>query len=291
MSPIRVFYLIALISAVASAQTPAAEPRPEFEVASVKVSPPTLPQQVEVGIHIDGAQVHITSFSLKDYIRVAYRIKQDQVMGPEWLATERFDVSAKFAEGASRDKLPEMLQVLLEERLGLKTHREQREFAVYALGVANGGAKLKESAPDTSGAGDAVNAGGSGSAAGVSINTGRGGYFSLANNRVEARKITMPDFADTLSRFIDKQVVDTTGLTGTYDMSVELTPEDYRGMLIQSAVRNGVTLPPEATRLLVGFTNDSLLNGLRSFGLKLDGRKMPLEVVVVDQVKHTPTDN
>ncbi len=291
MNLIRGLLCFALITGVACAQAPASEPRPEFEVASVKVSPPTPPQQVDVGIHIDGAQVHMAYAALKDYIRIAYRVKSDQVVGPEWLATERFDVSAKFAEGASRDKLPEMLQALLEDRLGLKIHREQREFSVYALGVANGGVKLKESAASPIAAGAAVNAGGSGSSAGVSVALGRGGSFSLANNRIEARTVTMADFAETLSRFIDREVVDTTGLAATYDLAIDLTPEDYRGMLIQAAVRNGVTLPPEALRLLQGFNNDSLAAGLRSFGLKMDARKMPLEVIVVDQVKHTPTEN
>jgi uncharacterized protein (TIGR03435 family) len=289
MTHVRLVCVLALASLAASAQSPAA--RPEFEVASVKASPPTPPQQVEVGVHIDGAQFHITYFTLKDYIRIAYRVKLEQVSGPEWMSSERYDVSAKIPDGAARDKVPEMLQALLEERFGLKAHREQKEFAVYALSVANGGARLKESVVDPAVAGGAVNGGGSGSANGVTVNTGRGGYFSLANNRVEARTISMPDFAETLSRFMDKPVVDMTSLPGTYDMTIELTPEDYRALLIQAGVKNGVTLPPEVLRLMEGATFDSLMAGLRSFGIRFDPRRAPMEVVVVDQVNKTPGAN
>jgi uncharacterized protein (TIGR03435 family) len=65
----------ALVAAAAFGQTP----RPEFEVASIRPTDQSNPQQVSVGVHVDGAQVSITYFSLKDYIRVAYQIKDYQV--------------------------------------------------------------------------------------------------------------------------------------------------------------------------------------------------------------------
>src|SRR5579863_4905075 len=103
----------------------------EFEVASVKPSKGAA-ERVAVGVHVDGAQVHIADFTLRDYIRVAYRVKLYQVTGPEDLA-ERFNVDAKLPEGATREQVPEMLQALLASRFELKTHRESKEFPVYAL--------------------------------------------------------------------------------------------------------------------------------------------------------------
>src|SRR5579872_4999609 len=83
--------------------------RPEFEVASVKPSPPMNTTSVQIGVHIDGAQYRSNLFSLKDYIRIAYRVKDYQIQGPDWIGSERFDVSAKIPDGVSRDQVPEMI--------------------------------------------------------------------------------------------------------------------------------------------------------------------------------------
>jgi len=85
--------------------------------------------------------------------------------------------------------------------------------------------------------------------------------------------------------------VDRTGLSGNYDISIQLTPEEYRAMLIQSAVSAGVRLPPEALRLLEGASNDSLYTALRNFGLKMEPTKAPLDVLVIDHILKTPVAN
>jgi uncharacterized protein (TIGR03435 family) len=94
-----------------------------------------------------------------------------------------------------------------------------------------------------------------------------------------------------LTRFNDKPVVDMTGLTGTYDISLTFSPEDYQAMLIRSAIYAGVTLPPQALRALEGVSGDTLFAALQTVGLKLESRKAPLEVLVVDSVSKTPTEN
>ena len=262
---------------------------PEFEVASVKPSKSGT-ERVDVGVHIDGAQVHIADFSLRDYVRVAYRLKLYQVSGPDSLS-ERFNVDAKLPEGATREQVPEMLQSLLASRFGIKTHRENKDFPVYALTAASGGVKLKESAPDDQAAPAATNVMASGSANGVALNLGNGSSFRFADRKLEATKVTMPVFADTLSRFVDRPVVDRTGLKGSYDISIELTGEDYRAMLIQSAVAAGVRLPPQALQFLDGATDESLHAALRNFGLQLNATRAPLEVLVVDHILKSPVEN
>src|ERR1700712_3975002 len=104
--------LITLVPLVA--QTPA--PHPEFEVASIKPSAPPGQGQVNVGVHIDGARLSCTYLSLKDYIRVAYRVKEHQVVGPDWLASSRFDIAATLPAGTAREKVPDMLKTLLTDR-------------------------------------------------------------------------------------------------------------------------------------------------------------------------------
>jgi len=101
----------------------------------------------------------------------------------------------------------------------------------------------------------------------------------------------MVAFADTLARFVDRPVVDFTDLKGTYDFTVSFTPEDFRAMMIRAAINAGVTLPPEALRLLEGVSDEGLFAAVQTLGLKLESRKAPLEVLVIDSIRKTPTEN
>src|SRR6185295_9333123 len=119
--------------------------RLEFEVASIRPSPPPgTSGNVSVGIRFDGAQMRVSQFSIKDYLAIAYNLKDYQVIAPDWVRGARFEINAKIPEGADRDKIPEMLQSLLAERFEVKFHREKRDFPVYVLTAAKGGVKLKE---------------------------------------------------------------------------------------------------------------------------------------------------
>jgi uncharacterized protein (TIGR03435 family) len=188
-----------------------------------------------------------------------------------------------------------MMQSLLEERFQLKIHREKKDFPVYVLEVAKSGLKMQESAPDSDAANaDAkapVNITGSGTGQGVSVNLGRGSSYTFSNNKFEARRLTMPNLAGSLERFMDRPIVDMTDLKGSYDFALDVTQEDYRAMLIHAAVAAGVTLPPEALRLLDGASLASLYDALQKVGLRLDARKAPLDELVVDEARKTPTAN
>src|ERR1035438_6003489 len=124
--------------------------RLEFEVASIRPSPPATQGQVQVGLHVDGAMIRINYLNLKDYIAMAYQMKLYQVIGPEWLASdaERFDISAKLPEKSNRSQVDQMLRSLLQDRFQLKTHTESKEFPVYALVLGKSALQLKESPPD-----------------------------------------------------------------------------------------------------------------------------------------------
>jgi uncharacterized protein (TIGR03435 family) len=133
---------------------------------------------------------------------------------------------------------------------------------------------------------------GAGSNQGVSVNLGQGSSFTFSNNKFQAIRLNMPTLAGTLERFLDRPIIDMTELKGVYDFSIDITAEDYRAMLIRSAVVAGVVLPPEVLRVLDGASSpESLFEGLAKLGLKLDARKAPLDTLVIDSVLKTPTEN
>ena len=231
--------------------------------------------------------------TLRDYLGIAYRTKISNIVGPDWIASDRFDISATIPAGNKTAQIPEMFQSLLAERFHLKIHREKRDFPVYALLVGKGELKLKEVPPDDDKAKtpEPINASGGGSAAGVSVNLGNGSSWSFVPNRFEAKKLSMDDFAGNLERFADRPIVDMTGLKGHYDFAFDVNSEDYRPMLIRSAISAGVVLPPQALQVLDGTSSAALSDALQQVGLRLEARKAPLDVIVVDDAKKTPTEN
>src|SRR5205085_1457648 len=96
----------------------------------------------------------------------------------------------------------------------------------------------------------AVNVAVTGGRGGVNINYGRGSYFAFGDNRLEVKKLTFANLAETLARFVDRPVVDMTETQGNYDFTLQFTQEDYMAMLIRSAIAAGVALPPQALKLL-----------------------------------------
>ena len=284
---------IALTTFAAGSLFAQSSPLPQFEVASIRPSTSTPQGQVNVGIHIDGAQVRVASMTLRDYLSIAYRTKISNIAGPDWIASDRFDISATIPEGGKPAQIPEMFQALLAERFHLKFHREKRDFPVYALLVGKGELKLKEVPPDDDKgkAAEPINASGGGSAAGVSVNLGNGSSWSFVPNRFEAKKLTMDAFAGNLERFADRPILDMTGLKGQYDFAFDVNPEDYRPMLIRSAISAGAVLPPQALQLLDGTSSASLSDALQRIGLRLEARKAPLDVIAVDEAQKTPTAN
>jgi uncharacterized protein (TIGR03435 family) len=262
----------------------------EFEVSSVKASAPNADPTVQVGVHIDGSQVHMARFSMKDFVRAAYRLKFYQVVGPEWMAGERFDIDAKLPDGATRDQVPDMMQAMLKERFQLKSHMEQRELPVYALVALPGGLKMKEVPVDPATEGKAYQVKAQGGPGGVSLQYGPESTFKFGDNKIEGKALSMANFVDVLGRFVDRPVVDMTSLPGRYDLLVDLSQDDYNAMLIRSAVAAGVQLPPQALRML-DTADGSLFGALKPLGLKLEPKKAPIEVLVVDSVAKTPTEN
>jgi uncharacterized protein (TIGR03435 family) len=265
----------------------------EFEVASIKPSGEMVPGKLDIGLHMDGAQVRFAYLALNDYVRMAYKLKVYQVQGLDWTGNQRFDINAKLPAGATREDVPEMLKALLADRFKLKTHMEAKPFPVYALVVAKGGVKIQpvdneDPARDNK---SAYEVKGGGSRNGISLDLGNGSSFSFGNGKFIAKKMNMPSLAEMLARFEDRPVIDMTELKGRYDLTVDIAPEDFQPLMIRSAVTAGVNLPPEALRMLEGSADGSLQTGLQNLGLKLDARKAPIDMLVIDHAEKTPSEN
>ncbi len=243
---------------LAGAQSPAPDVGLKYEVASIK---PATPGQPGTGRPEPGGQRYRgTNLPLSLYISSAYRIKADQLVGaPGWVDTDRFDIEAQAEKPSSLEQHHLMMQSLLAERFHLKSHFETKEMPVYALTVESSGPKLTVH--------DAANSGE------PWIEQGRDKPFHA---RWTATAASMELFAFRLAAILDRPVIDQTGLKGEYDFTLTYTMD----------------LPPNvpSTALLNGepidLSGPSIFQAIRQqLGLRLDARKGPAKVMVIDYVE------
>jgi uncharacterized protein (TIGR03435 family) len=311
----RVLPFILLSAGAAFAQT---APKLQFEVATVKPAGPLDPMAIRsgkmrVGMNIDKARVDIGFLSLADLIQAAFKVKQHQVVVPDWAKNERFDIVAKIPDGGTKEQVPEMLQALLVERFGLKFHKESREQNVFALVVAKGGHKMKESSaepdaplPEDKG-GNTIQFGGgqvrqSGNSFTVKADDQPGTMkMTMVDGkmRMESTKAKMENVAEMVTRFVGKPVVDMTELKGMYDIVIELSMAE----LMNVARAQGVAVPamppggaPGGDARPADAASDpsaggSIFTSIQALGLKLEPRKTPFDTMIVDKLEKTPTEN
>jgi uncharacterized protein (TIGR03435 family) len=280
--------VLALLAATFTfAQSPR-PPRVEFEVAVIR--PTATPARA---IRIDGAQVHFTGFLLREYIARAYQVRVSQVVGPDWLSSRPFDIDAKFPEGSTPAQVTDMLQALLADRFSLKQHREQKEMPVYAIVLGKPPLRLKNSVSDpnaNSRVEALVNITVDTSGGKTAVDLGHGSSYTIKDGKFEGKRFTGAMLASTLERYCDRPVLDMTGLTSVFDFSFDVPPEESQVLGMRAALYAGVKLPPQLLNQLDAGGNP-LIGAMQQLGLKLDARKVPVDVLVVDDVRRTPLEN
>jgi uncharacterized protein (TIGR03435 family) len=120
---------------------------------------------------------------------------------------------------------------------------------------------------------------------------GDGGRFAVGDNRFDATRVTMKTLADLLTPFVDRPIVDMTALEGRYDVSLQLTPEDFQALMSRSVAAAGYPTSPEALRLADTAAAVAVPDSLERVGLKLRASRAPVEMLVIDSIERTPTEN
>lgn len=306
--------LAAGLCSLANAQSAA----DSFEVASIKSS--VLPGRgaIRLGMRggpgsADPGRVTYTLSTIGDLVADAYGVKRSQILGgPKWVDTERFDIVAKVPAGATKQRVRLMLQNLLAERFKLELHRENRELPIYALVVSAKGPNLRDAAsadpsaqPFSGGAGlAAMKLGRDGcpeardrSAAGPArllVMTPHGECMISSSQTMEGLAVQLSD------RF-DRPVIDETGLTGRYDLRLRYDPASMPGGRsglgmtkgagdgsgggpagVDPANREGPDT--EAAPSIFGALQEQL-------GLKLEAKKGPVPVLMIDHVEKPTSTN
>lgn len=282
---------------------------PAFEVATIREIEPGA--RIPASMTVTPARVDIVGYSLSALLFEAFKVPAYQLVYPAPLramGNPRFEIHATFPAGATRAQLPGMLQTLLRERFGMVSRVESRSLPAYDLVVAAPG-KLREVAPvderakdfSTDPAGQPLSDRLTGPSdeqvrsmtipIGMRTVTARTMYeIRFTANRttdLNAVRMTMDELASQLTTNLDRPVIDRTGLTGVYQFRVELGPNlsTIRGLM-----SSGVTTTIQGTPLSEP-TGVSTFKAIEGLGLKLEERRAPIDVIVVDAIERLPTAN
>lgn len=245
-----------ILAAVSFAQT--APDKLEFEAASIKPAVPQTGTRKSTGLMrggpgtADPGQVSFINATLASVTQTAYDLKNYQFTPPDWMNDAHYDIIAKPPPGAGRNDVRLMLQSLLKERFQLKAHFEKKEVQAYWLVIAKKGAKLKQS-DESSGEPEATILGGPN---GQEI-------------RLQVSRMPMARLCNYLSNQLMLPVIDQTALNGLYDIDLRFAPED----------RIDSTAPTLFTALQ------------EQLGLRLDAKKLAVDVLVIDHAEKTPSGN
>lgn len=198
--------ILMCISQAMHGQKPPAPPA--FEVSSIKPSPPFSPgpgRSIFVGMKRERGRVTISYVPIKFTIRTAYDVNTNDRIegGPNWIDSDNYDIIGTFPADTPPNRVPMMLQSLLQERCKLVTHRETREQPVYALVPAKNGVRLQPHDPDKPGNGN------------------RGGKGHL-----ELHGVTLAQLGNSFRAELGRFVINGTDLSGTFDVVMDWTPAD-----------------------------------------------------------------
>jgi uncharacterized protein (TIGR03435 family) len=221
-----------------------------FDAASVK---PSKSIDLNSSFNTRKDNVETKNVALRDIIAAAFEIKDYQLIGPDWLKSERFDIVAKAPLGTGDDEeLMPLLRNLLAQRFKLETHAEQRDLPCFALLVAKGGLKIRPVEAGPSGMGSTSNNGG---------------------GELKAEKVGMEAVAEWLSHEVQRPVLDMTEAKGAYDFTLRYSKESAKG------------LTDTQTHPVVSYAIQEQL------GLRLERRTAPVSVVIIDRIERVPVEN
>ena len=221
------------------AQTPITEepdykPTLTFDVATIRQAPPPDANfHVSVSSPPHSSRFEATNLPIKALLQIAYGYDAPVVGAPDWVGNTFYMIMArsddatdarlaKLTDNEVRLEKRNAIRVLLAERLGLKTHLETRNSAIYNLVLAKGGVKMQAvpvvpAAAD--GAGPGTTAPGPPPPANVQAHGSRHGLEFVGTNA------PMRAICGALSSMVEAPVVDKTGLTGTYNYTLDFGRE------------------------------------------------------------------
>jgi len=191
-------------------------------------------------------------------VMLAYGVQDSQITGgPGWFGTEKWDIEAKCDDNRhSPEETKHMLRKLLEDRFSLKMHHETQQRPVYLLTVGSNGPKFSESQKAAT-------------------------DLRVTSYSISLERGNMTGLTGVLATALGRPVLDRTGLTGLYDLSVQWD---------DAPVREGGA-PGLDVASAPGNDNGSIFSAVENqLGLHLERQHAPVDILVIDHIEK-PSSN
>lgn len=227
---------------------------PDWEVVTIHKGDPN---QMNSGLNVQGRDIVVERKTVETLLLAGYGVHESQIMNaPDWIHSDLWDAKgyADVPGQPGLTQLQTLLRKLLVERFGLVSHTEKRDLTVYALTVGKGALKIEKSAGDPNGL------------------PNENDRESGGQRTMQLTNITMREFCLMMTYFMDRPVVDKTGLAGRYDFLLKYTFDETRAPADGSAPATIFTAIQE------------------QLGLKLEPVKTATDVMVIDKVER-PGEN
>lgn len=251
-----------------------------------------------------GGRVFAVNLPLREFIRIAYGLRENQVIVDSPLSEARFDLEARAGATATSEQAGAMLRTLLAERFGLKAHSETRQLPVFTLERVSAdrlGPQLKKSGTECA---EMKFPSGPGAppppppppAAFSGAVLGPKEFWAECPSMFfpggwSVRSMNMPAFAFALERLVRRAVIDQTGLTGNFDMDITYAPEAFEIPFPAAAGAVGGPIDGPAGAPPAQRTGPSVFTALRDqLRLRLESGRAPVDVLVVDSLQ-PPSEN
>ena len=240
----------------------------EFDVVNIH---PSRPDEKE-DFRLTNGRLDARAVGLKDMITFAYDVEDDWVRGAEkWLETDKYDIVAKTQPTGSADTLRVMVRTMLADRFKLKAHTELQPETVYGLTLIK--SRLREADPNSRS---------------TCVRRAADGALTLT-----CTNTTMAQFAvkirEVAPGYLEHPVVDLTGLKGGYDFGLAWAPRNRISAPRPVEAASADSPLPSTTDGPVALSLFEAVS--RQLGLKLATQKHPMQVVVIDHMQRTPTEN
>lgn len=248
--------ILLAVTAISIATYPLVAQSQAFEVATIRPSQGDVRGSV---LGVNPGNLTMRGYDLSRCLQWAYEMQPEQIEGPGWIRDIRFDIVAKGDAQADESQMRLMLRRLLEERFGMKAHRETRVIPTYEIVLAKDGPRLHDSSEKDPSK--------------LIVSPRKGDpQFSKDKTGLVAEGATISDIAGKLSEPLERPVVDKTRLTEHYDLRIDTT----------GYILNGEGADP----LSLIFTAFE-----RQLGLKIVAGKDPVEFLVIDSINQNPAEN
>lgn len=234
----------------------AVSPTQGFDVRSIKPANPGTPG---MSVQTSPGRFLARGATVAFLIQYAYGVQPFEVFGgPDWIGSERYEIEGRFDGDDTAARTTALVREMLADRFKFRFHHETRQLQVYTLSVAKNGPKLNLPTAGKEGARSLMRS---------------------ASGQLNASNQSIAGLSTFLTRLLGRRVLDRTELTGSYDFTLQWTPDENQSPPLRP---DGPVANPNGPSIFTALQEQ--------LGLRLESGRAPADVLIIDGIEIPPSN-